>query len=148
MRLARATAVLCLAALCGRQDVPSAAAQDGVAITGEVALRQLFADQTFHGHTPEEAAWSEYYWPDGRASYREGGCVTPGQWRVSDKGACFAYPAFENGEVSCYLLFRDDGQVDFVPDEGGDPDAEFIAESITPGNVERLPPGASGNCGG
>ena len=148
MGLTRIAAALLLAALCGQLRAAGAAAQEGVAITGEAALRQLFADQTFHGYTREDAAWSEYYWPDGRASYREGGCVTPGQWRVSNKGACFAYPAFENGEISCYLLFRNNGQIDFVPDEGGDPDAEFIAESITPGNLERLPPAASGSCGG
>jgi hypothetical protein len=148
MRLARATAILFLATFCGRLDVAGAAAQDGVAITGEGALRQLFADQTFSGHTREGAAWTEYYWPDGRSSYQQDACVTAGEWRVSQKGACFAYPGFENGEVSCYLLFRNNGQIDFVPDEGGDPDAEFIAESIKPGNAGGLPRAASGNCGG
>jgi hypothetical protein len=145
MRSASIVTGLFLAALRGAS---SAAAEDGVAVTGEAALRALFADQTFHGHTREGAAWTEYYWPDGRSSYEQDACVTAGEWRVSENGACFAYPTFENGEVACYLLFRNDGQIDFVPDEGGDPDAEFIAESIKPGNAERLPPTPAGNCGG
>jgi len=145
MRPASIVTGLFLAALCGAS---SAAAQDGVAITGEAALRALFADQTFYGHTSEGTAWMEYYWPDGRSSYEQDACVTAGEWRVSKNGACFAYPTFENGEVSCYPLFRNNGQIDFVPDEGGDSDAEFIAESIKPGNVERLPPTAAGNSGG
>jgi hypothetical protein len=137
-----------LAALGGRLSVSGAAAQDGVAINGEAALRTLFADQTCHGHTREGAAWTEYYWPDGRSSYKEDACVTAGEWRVGRNGACFASPAFGSGEVSCYLLFRNNGQIDFVPDEGGDPDAEFIAESIAPGNAERLPLTPTGDCGG
>jgi hypothetical protein len=145
MRPAALVTALFLAALGGASG---AAADDGVAITGEAALRALFADQTFYGHTSDDAPWTEYYWPDGRSSYEQDACVTPGEWRVSTNGACFAYPTFENGEVSCYLLFRNNGQIDFVPDEGGDPDAEFIAESIKPGNAERLPPTATGNCGG
>jgi len=144
MKSAPLLAALFFAALCGA----SAAAEDGVAVTGETALRALFADRTFYGHTSEDAAWTEYYWPDGRSSYEQDACVTAGEWRVSEKGACFAYPTFENGEISCYLLFRNNGQINFVPDEGGDPDAEFIAESIRPGNAERLPPTATGDCGG
>jgi hypothetical protein len=139
---------LLLVALCGGLSVAGAAAEDGVAITGEPALRMLFVDQTFYGHTREGTAWTEYYWPDGRSSYKQDDCITPGHWRASETGACFAYPSFENGEVSCYLLFRSNDQIDFVPDGGGDPDAEFIAETIKAGNAGGLPATAGGNCGG
>jgi hypothetical protein len=46
------------------------------------------------------------------------------------------------------LLFRDNGQIDFVPDDSGDSDADFVAETIKPGNAERLPATLTGNCGG
>lgn len=139
---------LCLAALCGTLTVAGATAGDGEPITGAATLRQLFVDHTFYGHTGEGVPWMQYYRPDGRSSYKHNDCITPGHWRVSAKGACFAYPSFENGEVSCFLLFRSNGQIEFVPDEGGDPDAEFIAETIKPGNPGGLPQTAAGNCGG
>jgi hypothetical protein len=139
---------LFLGALCGGPGVAGAAAQDCVPIEGAAALRALLADQTLSGHTREGKAWTEYYWPDGRSSYDQDACVIPGQWRVSEKGACFGYPTLESDDVSCYLLFRDNGQIDFVPDDSGDSDAEFIAETMRSGNAERLPATLTGNCGG
>ena len=144
MRPASLTAALILAASLGGQ---SASGQDDTAITGEAALRALFNEQTFYGHTSEGSAWAEYYRGDGKSAYREGDCVTPGEWRVSENGACFAYPTFEGGEIACYRLFRDGDQIDFVPDEGGDSDADFLAESIKPGNPEQLPMSMTGSCG-
>jgi hypothetical protein len=143
MRYASVTAGLVFAALLAR----GAIAQEGTEIKGETALRALFTDQTFSGHTRDGDAWTEYYRPDGHSAYREGTCVTPGEWRVSENGTCFAYPTFENGEIACYHLFRDKDQIDFVPDEGGDSDAEFLAESIKPGNAEQLPMSMTGSCG-
>jgi hypothetical protein len=78
MRAASIVTALLLAALGGGPTVAGAAAQDGVAITGEPALRMLFVDQTFDGHTREGTAWTEYYWPDGRSSYKQDDCITPG----------------------------------------------------------------------
>jgi len=144
MRPVSLAAGLILAVSLGAQETM---AQDDMAITGEAALRALFAGQTFYGHTREGSAWAEYYRPDGKSAYREGDCVTPGEWRVNENGACFAYPAFESGEIACYRLFRDGDQIDFVPDEGGDSDADFLAESIKPGNPEQLPMSMTGSCG-
>jgi hypothetical protein len=144
MRPASLAAALVLAASLGAQV---AIAQDDTAITGEAALRTLFTEQTFYGHTREGSAWTEYYRADGKSAYREGDCVTPGEWRVSENGACFAYPTFESGEIACYRLFRDGDQIDFVPDEGGDSDADFLTESIKPGNAEQLPMSMTGSCG-
>lgn len=72
-------------------------------LTGD-AIRATFAGQPVSGVYPDSRFWSEAIGADRTTDYREGGKHWRGEWWVTDREFCFAYPP--PGLGGCFRVTR------------------------------------------
>ena len=72
-------------------------------MSGE-SIRSAFGGRNLAGHYPSGSLWTESIFSDGTTDYREGARHWKGNWWVSDREFCFAYPP--PGLGGCFRVVR------------------------------------------
>lgn len=110
-------------------------------------LRERMSNKTFRGeyllnsnYRSEGVSWTEYYAPNGRLVYREGGRYLHGRWFIEGDEACFIYEPPADGIRHCARSYDDAGTLKIVASSGKDV-GKVIAHvtSIEDGNAASLP---------
>jgi hypothetical protein len=113
---------------------------DGERITDPATIDRLLKDQTLYGRYTSGLPWAEYHAPDGRTAYRQDNCIYPGHWRVEADVVCFRYDAFNQGQPSCFRLYKHGDRLDFYQqDFGGTWHLNAFTVDRRQGNPEHMP---------
>jgi len=116
-------------------------------VSGDAALRNLFAGNTLSGRYPDGTHWTEYFAADGSSLYRETGKPCPGDWKVLAGFPCFTYLHHRYGD--CFEVWRTKDTLLLVPpshDRNGDD--VIVVDRIAAGDVENLANIRNTSCSG
>lgn len=124
LRLAKAASVLLGLAIGSSPLAEAEENRSGLAWMSGRAITEAFAGKSLKGLYPNGNVWTEEIYADSRTDYREGPKHWKGNWWVTDKEFCFAYPppglggCFRVTKISlnCFELYDFSGEAAHLPE--------------------------------